>query len=64
MKFRQAKKIVKQRNPHDIGYNSPSVDKAIVVYIHHRKKKHSMYEKHGYIRVLRLFYEKRDCRTV
>lgn len=64
MKFRQAKKIVEQRNPPNIRNNSPSVDKAIVVYIHHRKKTNSMYEEHGYIRMLRQFYEKRDYRTV
>lgn len=58
MKFRQAKKICKHLGLCSIGYNSPTVDKAIVVFIHHAKKNHKKYEKLGYIRELRRFYEK------
>jgi len=58
MKFRQAKKICKRLGLCSIGYNSPTVDKAIVVFIHHAKKSHKKYEKFGYIKELRRFYEK------
>lgn len=59
MKYRQAKKICKRLGLCSIGYNSPTIDKAIVVFIHHTKKNHSKYEKFGYIRALREFYEKK-----
>ena len=58
MKYRQAKKICKRLGLCSIGYNSPMVDKAIVVYIHHKKKSHAKYEKFGQIRTIREFYEK------
>ena len=60
MKYRQAAKIVKQRHPCDIGYNSPTVDKAIVVYVHHRKKSNpNFYSSRGITRMIREFYEKK-----
>lgn len=58
MKYRQAKKICKRLGLCSIGYNSPTINKAIVVYIHHTKKNHSKYERFGYIKELRSFYEK------
>lgn len=57
MKFRQAKKICMRLVLCSIGYNSPTIDKAIVVYIHHRKKSTKWYEKNGTIKELRRFYE-------
>ena len=58
MRYRQAKKICNHLGLCSIGYNSPAINKAIVVFIRHAKKNHSKYEKLGYIRELRDFYEK------
>ena len=57
MKYRQAKKIVKKRFNGCI-YCDPSLNKAIIVYVHHRKKTTKWYEKNGTIKELRHFYEK------
>ena len=58
MKFRQAEKIVKKRFNGWLLYNDPSLNKAIVVYIHHKKKSNPrFYEIRGIIKELRNFYE-------
>lgn len=63
MKFRQAEKIVKQKFDGWLLYNSPRLMKAIVVYIHHKKKTHKhFYESRGIIKQLRNFYETRHRR--
>ena len=59
MKYRQAKKICKGLGLCSIGYNSPTIDKAIVVFVHHRKKDHDYYEKRRIPSGIREFYEKK-----
>lgn len=58
MKYRQAKKIIKRRF---CGwfYNDPSLNKAIVVFVHHQKKDHDYFEKRGILKELRDFYERK-----
>ena len=68
MKYRQAKKIIMRdinkksgrRYYGSLMYASPRYAKAVVVYIHHRKKDHlHYYESRGILSELRFEYEKR-----
>ncbi len=65
MKYRQAKKIVESENRKgfvDLHWNAkyPAHQwmKAVITYVHHRKKTHlHFYESRGILRELRSFYE-------